>query len=93
MSISQDISNISMANCCDPRSTTINDSSNDNCEPVPMFKFISSRITTLKVFGLLLVLNPTELTARNVAVFVRNSEYSYLSRLPNAARDAEARPT
>jgi uncharacterized caspase-like protein len=44
----------------------------------------------LKILVLGMVLCPSVVAARNIAVVIGNSEYSYLTRLPNAARDAEA---
>lgn len=47
-----------------------------------------TRILLLSVIALIICANPA--AARNVAIVIGNSEYSYLQRLPNASRDADA---
>ena len=44
----------------------------------------------LKALCVVFAFSASQVGARNIAVVIGNSEYSYLNRLPNAARDAEA---
>jgi uncharacterized caspase-like protein len=51
---------------------------------------VGFRTHFLALAALIVGLIPAGVSARDVAIVIGNSEYSYLSRLPNEARDAEA---
>ena len=55
-----------------------------------MLRLVPALSILLKALFVTAALSPSAVEARNIAIVVGNSEYSYLSRLPNAARDAEA---